>query len=325
MKKRQSATQPTVVGFGEIVWDVLPDETLLGGAPANFTYQANCLGSSGLIVSAVGRDSLGNRAIERFRALGLKTEFIQVNDFATGTVDVTLDEQGLPSFTICQKAAWDYLKWTGPLERLAEEADAICFGSLAQRSPETRATLHRLLKSTRDETLRVFDINLRAPFYDRTILVSSLELANVVKLNDEELVELSGLLDIDATNPQATASEILRAFSLELICVTRGSAGSLLVSKDGISDHPGVEVAVADTIGSGDAFLAAMIHFHLKGASLDVISEAANQLGAWVATQPGATSPKSTEAAQEIVRLVEEGRAFEAWDLERVTTESTED
>jgi fructokinase len=312
MRNQHSAQQPKVVGFGEIVWDILPDETLLGGAPANFTYQANCLGSSGLIVSAVGRDSLGNRALERFRALGLSTELVQVNDFPTGTVDVTLDQQGLPEFTICRNAAWDYLEWTGPLERLAGEADAVCFGSLAQRAPQTRTTLHRLLKSTREEALRVFDINLRAPFYDRNILVSSLELANVVKLNDEELVVLSGLLGINCTTPLAAASEIFQTFSLELICVTRGSAGSLLVSKDGFSDHAGVEVEVADTIGSGDAFLAAMIHFHLNGAPLDVISEAANQLGAWVATQSGATSPESARKAQEIVRLVEEGRILEA-------------
>jgi len=171
---------------------------------------------------------------------------------------------------------------------LAGRADAVCFGSLAQRSTKSRDTIRSLLRATRDETVIVFDANLRWPFYSAEVLSESLALSNIVKLNDEELARIVELLDVGGEGEEVSARSLLQLFDLQMVCVTRGERGSLLVTDSASAEHPGFKTAVADTIGAGDAFSAALVHYYLRGASLERINEAANRLAATVVTQVGA-------------------------------------
>jgi len=272
------------VGLGELLWDLLPEGKQLGGAPANFAYHASMLGNTGITASRVGGDELGKEAIDRLSQLQLSTEYIQVDATAkTGTVAVRLSESGEPSYTITNDVAWDFLEWTTAWQELAEKTDAVCFGSLAQRSPQSRETIRQFLQNTRSNALRVFDVNLRQSFYSPELLAESFRLAHIAKLNEGELREIAKGMDTDS------ARRLLLEFDLQLLCVTRGDHGSLLMTKAETVEHPGYKVKVADTIGSGDAFTATLIHYYLNGASLQEISDNANRVGAWVASQPGAT------------------------------------
>lgn len=279
-----------IVGLGELLWDLLPSGRQLGGAPANFAYFANLLGDRGVVASRVGEDELGREAADRLRRLGSSTDYLQCDSVhPTGTVQVRVDTAGQPHFEIARPVAWDFLQWTPAWKQLAEEADAVCFGSLAQRSSASRETIQQFLRSTAPQALRVFDVNLRAPFYTAEVLTASLAAADVVKLNHDELPVMAGLLGIPFSNVRNAAGALLQACKAKLVCVTRGSCGSLLVSKDRAVEHPGFRVAVTDTVGAGDAFTATLVHHCLRGASLEEMNEAANQIGAWVATQAGAT------------------------------------
>lgn len=290
----------TVVGLGEVLWDVLPDATHLGGAPANFAYITRLMGDRGVVASRVGADARGHDTRRRMEALGLPVRFLQTDvdeGHPTGTAQARVDGKGQASFVIAQPAAWDFMEWTAQWQDLAREADAVCFGSLAQRSPQSRETIRNFLRATARDAVRVFDVNLRGEFYSRELLAESMSLADIVKLNDEELpkiMKLGGLVHGDShSSEQSSAEKLLNLYDLDLVCITRGSRGSLLVSKSGSSEHTGFRVAVADTIGAGDAFTAALTHKYLQGASLDGMNEVANLVGAWVASQPGATpTPK---------------------------------
>lgn len=293
---------PTMVGLGEILWDMLPDGRKLGGAPANFAFHARQLGAEAYPVSRIGDDDLGREIRERLGALGLSGEFIQTDPEApTGTVSVDLDAEGLPRYTIIEGVAWDRIAWTPELEGLARRADVVCYGSLAQRSPQSRAAIVAFLEATRPETLRVFDINLRQSFYSAEIITRGLELARVAKMNDEEAPVVASLVGIGAKDERAICQALLEKFELDLVCLTRGARGSLLVGRGGAAETPGVSVKVADTVGAGDAFIAAAAwHWvNLRGEAgagdLERIGRAANQLGAWVAGQPGATPALSEE------------------------------
>ncbi|HKW26739.1 MAG TPA: carbohydrate kinase [Terriglobales bacterium] len=280
----------TIVGLGELLWDLLPSGRQLGGAPANFAYFANLLGDRGVVASRVGDDGLGREAADRLRQLGSSTEYLQCDPtHATGKVEVRVDAAGQPQFEIARPVAWDFLEWAPAWKRLAEKADAVCFGSLAQRSPVSRKTILQFVRSTRPQTLRVFDVNLRPPFYSREVLEASVAMADVIKLNHDELPVLTRLLGIPFSSERSTAEALLHAFKAKLVCVTRGSCGSLLVGKEGAAEHPGFRVAVADTVGAGDAFTATLVYHCLRGAELKEMSEAANRVGAWVASQVGAT------------------------------------
>ena len=292
----QSDNNQLVVGLGELLWDLLPDGKQMGGAPANFAYHAACLGNDTRVVSRIGDDELGGEVLERFGALELDTQFLQSDPaHPTGTVPVEIDEGGQPDFTITEDVAWDYIRWTDELAGLAGTADAVCFGSLAQRCATSRETIQRFLEATRPACVRVFDVNLRQAFYTAEVLARSMESATIAKLNNDELPKVAALLDCNGAGENETARELIRTFRLALVCVTRGENGSLLVSADTFSEHPGVEVDVVDTVGSGDAFTAALVYYFLRGAELDAISEAANRLGAWVATRPGATPDPGVE------------------------------
>ncbi|HEV2114485.1 MAG TPA: carbohydrate kinase, partial [Terriglobales bacterium] len=280
----------TIVGLGELLWDLLPDGRQLGGAPANFAYFTNLLGDRGVVASRVGDDDLGHAAAGRLRELGSSPEHLQFDSsHPTGTVQVRLDAAGQPEFEIARPVAWDFLQWTPAWKLLAEEADAVCFGSLAQRSPVSRETILQFVRSTRRQALRVFDVNLRAPFYSAEVLAASLALADIVKLNNDELPVVARLLGIPFTGERAAAEALLRAYKASLVCVTRGNCGSLLMSRQAAAEHPGYRVEVADTVGAGDAFTATLVHHCLRGASLEEMNEAANRVGAWVASQVGAT------------------------------------
>jgi fructokinase len=279
-----------VVGLGELLWDMLPSGKQLGGAPANFAYITNLLGDTGIPASCVGHDSLGDEALQRLVQLGLSSAFVQ-RDAAhpTGTVKVEIDASGQPRFDISIPVAWDFLAWTSAWQQLASETDAVCFGSLAQRSPQSQKTIRRFLRATQTEAVRVFDVNLRQNFYTSQILEESMKLATIVKLNHEELPRIMRLFELEHYSEEDSARQLLSLHDLKLVCVTRGSGGSLLISPDERCEHPGFRVKVADTVGAGDAFTAALIHGYLRGTPLAQMNETADRIGAWVASESGAT------------------------------------
>jgi len=284
----------TTVGVGELLWDLLPSGKQLGGGPANFAYITNLLGDNGIPASRIGSDSLGDEALQKLTQLGLSADFVQRDAIhPTGTVNVKIDNAGQPCFEILQPVAWDFLEWTQEWQQLAAQADAICSGSLAQRSPHSRSSIRQFLTATRPDAVRVFDVNLRQNFYSRQVLEESMQLATIVKLNHEELPRIMHLLELEHRNEKDSARRLLSLHDLKLVCITRGENGSLLISADECSEHAGVKVKVADTVGAGDAFTAAVVHGYLRDTALDQINETANRVGAWVASQSGATpAPK---------------------------------
>ena len=298
--------QHLILGIGELLWDLLPEGPRLGGAPANFSVMAGRLGSHAAILSRIGRDDLGRKAVDLLDPLPADTSFIEVDSLhETGRVTVRF-EDGEPHFTIHEPAAWDFMELSDEWVQLAERADAICFGSLAQRCLESRQTIQTLAAQTSAACIRVFDVNLRAPFYSGEVIQESLELATVMKMNETELPQVMALLGLPAgEEPERDrlrlgAERMLEEFpTLEMVAVTKGGHGSLLVTREEWDEHPGIPVAVADTIGAGDAFTAALTHYLLRGADLATLNEAGNRWGAWVASQSGAMPalPESVRAA----------------------------
>jgi fructokinase len=280
-----------VVGLGELLWDLLPGGKQLGGAPANFAYITSLLGDRGIPASRLGEDALGAEAIRRLDELALPTEFIQKDEaHPTGTVKVEVDGTGQPRFEISESVAWDFLDWTPQWQKLAQQADAVCFGSLAQRAERSRSTIRSFLLALYPSAARVFDVNFRQHFYTTQVFAESLKLANVVKLNHEELPRMMHLFELEHRGEEDSARRLLSLYDLKLVCVTRGDSGSILVSADESNEHSGFKVKVADTVGAGDAFTAALVHGYLRGTSLAQINQTANRVGAWVASQPGATA-----------------------------------
>lgn len=289
-------TQPhLILGIGELLWDMLPSGPALGGAPANFAVMASRLGNHAAILSRIGRDDLGRKAVAQLDAMPIDASALQIDSAQeTGRVTVEL-EDGEPRYTIHEPAAWDLLEFTDEWLKLAERADALCFGSLAQRSLQSRKTIQAMAAETQASCVRVFDVNLREPFFSAEVIQESLELATVLKLNEAELpqvLNLLGLVEIDDPRPERLrlgAARLLDEFpALDLVAVTRGAHGSLLVRRDEWNEHPGIRVNAADPVGAGDAFTAAVIHYTLRGAGLAALNEAGNRWGAWVASQAGA-------------------------------------
>lgn len=293
-----------VVGLGELLWDLLPGGKQIGGAPANFAYITSLLGDEGLPASRLGEDALGAEAIRRLGELSLPTEFVQRDvDHPTGVVKVELDGSGQPRFEILGGAAWDFLDWTPQWQELARRSDAVCFGTLAQRAERSCATLRSFLRGTRAGALRVCDINLRQTFFTAEVVAESMRLATVVKLNHEELPRVMRLLELEHGDEIESARRLLAAYDLRLICVTRGNGGSLLLSREERDEHPGFRVKVADTVGAGDAFTAALVHGYLRGRSLSQINDAANRVGAWVASHSGATPAPGADLARTLAEI----------------------
>jgi fructokinase len=290
MKTSTTIGKNTIVGLGELLWDIFPDRKELGGAPANFAYMTSLLGDEGVVASRVGRDRLGNAAARRLARLGLSQEWLQLDTkHPTGTVKVDVSDDNQPKFEIAEGVAWDYFEWTPQWQSLVGRAAAVCFGSLAQRSPQSRETIRLFLQALPAKALKVFDVNLRQSFFNADILRDSAETADIMKVNEEELPRVAQLLGYKAGAQEKSAEWLLHECGLKLLCVTEGPGGSFLVSARGIDKHPGFPIEVADTVGAGDAFTAALVHHYLRGASLKAMNEAANRMGSWVASHVGAT------------------------------------
>jgi fructokinase len=278
-----------IVGLGEVLWDMLPGGACLGGAPANFAYIATRLGDQGIVASRVGEDARGAEALRRLEKLAVDVAYVQTDpDHPTGTVQVEIDSQGQATYDICHPVAWDFLEWTAQWQNLAAHADAVCFGSLAQRSAQSRASIRKFLSALPESTVKVFDVNLRQSYYSAHVLAESMRLANVVKVNDAELPIVLALCGLPHGSERSSAETLLQAFRLKMVCITRGGCGSLLFQRHECNEHPGFRIQVADTVGSGDAFTAGLLHEFLRGSSLRQMNEFANLIGAWVATERGA-------------------------------------
>jgi fructokinase len=299
-------TEPALmIGLGEVLWDVLPSGKVLGGAPANFAYMASVLGEQGIVASRVGNDDLGREACRVMQELGLSTAYVQHDErHETGTATVSIDVAGQPNFTIKNSVAWDFLDWSTQWEQLAMRADVVCFGSLAQRSEKSAATIERFLKNTPKKSLRIRDVNMRESFYSPGLLRTSFQYADIVKLNDQELLQVAYLFKLGIGSHEMLAQRLLRLCDLRLVCITCGSRGSLLVTSGETVAHRGFRVTVADAVGAGDAFTACLAHHYLHGHSLQDINESANRFASWVATQRGAMPPISTEKLQSIMNGV---------------------
>lgn len=280
-----------IVGIGEILWDVFPHSRKLGGAPANFAYFVKKLGQNGLVASRVGHDFPGKEIMDSLFKLGLAGDFIQIDSkHPTGTVDVKIDDSGQPDYIINKNVAWDFLEFSDRWKKLAREADVICFGTLAQRFLKSRRTIVNFLKMARRTAIKVLDINLRQNFYSLKTIIRSLELATILKLNKEELWQLRNLMNYsNEKNDINFCRKLMNEYSIKLICLTRGEDGSLLIDESDYYDHPSYKVSVADTVGAGDAFTAAMVIQYLKGRTLEEMSSSANRLGSWVSSQIGPT------------------------------------
>jgi fructokinase len=291
---RDPDMQKVIVGLGELLWDMLPGGKRLGGAPANFTVMVARLGNHGVIASRLGNDSLGTSARQFLSAFPVDLSALQTDPTnPTGTVGVEF-RGGEPHYIIHEPAAWDFMGWTPAWRALAESADAVCFGSLAQRSPVSRTTIREFVAATRPQCVRVFDVNLRPPFFSVDTIDSSLRSATIFKLNEAEVPEVLAMLGIQRptdrgeTGLRKAASALLRKYPLKLVAITMGGEGSLLVTPDAHHRHRGIHVKVADTVGAGDAFTAALVDSWLRGVSLTEMNEAGNRWGGWVASQPGA-------------------------------------
>lgn len=278
-----------VVGMGEALWDVLPEGKKIGGAPANFAYHVSQFGLPGYVVSAVGDDALGREIVENFTSKGLNQLIAEV-PYPTGTVQVEIDQAGIPQYDIKENVAWDNIPYTDQLESLAKRTKAVCFGSLAQRNVVSRETINRFLDAMpqSDDSLVVFDVNLRQGFYNKEILCNSMSRCNILKINDEELVTVSRMFGYPGIDLQDKCWILLGKYNLKMLILTCGINGSYVFTPGNVSFQPTPKVEVADTVGAGDSFTAAFISSILKGRSVQEAHSRAVQTSAYVCTRKGA-------------------------------------
>ena len=275
-----------IIGIGELLWDMLPDGKELGGAPANFTYHTNLLGADSIIISALGNDEQGKEILSLMKERNLNYS-INIVEYSTGWVSVKLSN-GTPNYVIHKNVAWDFIKLKKEVISVLEKADAICFGTLSQRSEESFKTIHRAINLVPKTALKVLDVNLRQSYYTKKIIEESLKCANVLKLNDEELVVLSNMFNLANTQDEA-CKQLLNQFNLKLLALTKGSEGSILFPQNEISRHSVPKVKVVDTIGAGDSFTAAMVIGMLNGKPLKKIHKEAAEYAAKVCMHKGGT------------------------------------
>ncbi|MBR4366593.1 MAG: carbohydrate kinase [Bacteroidaceae bacterium] len=278
-----------VVGLGEVLWDVLPEGKKLGGAPANFAYHAGqFLGNNNTIaISALGEDRLADETIEALREHGLNDLLPRV-PYPTGTVQVTLDEQGIPTYDIKENVAWDNIPFDKDIEEIARSCRAVCFGSLAQRNVVSRETIHKFLDATPDDCLKIFDINLRQQFYTKEIIKESIQRCNILKINDEELVLIGRMFGYPGLDIENKCWLILGKYNLDMLVLTCGTNGSYVFSPGHMSFQPTPKVEVADTVGAGDSFTGSFCAAILNGKSVDEAHKIAVEVSAFVCTQNGA-------------------------------------
>ncbi|GJG87521.1 fructokinase [Gemmatimonadetes bacterium T265] len=274
-----------VLCVGEVLWDSLPAGLFIGGAPFNVAGHLHALGVPVGVVSRVGRDQLGAEALARLARHGIATDLVQTDPaLRTGFVSVSVDAAGVPAYDIVEPAAWDLIELRASLLERAAGAGAIVFGSLAQRHRVSRATIERLCEV---DVMKVFDVNLRPPYDDAEVVRRALARADVVKLNEPELEQMAGWFGLPA-GLRAGALALADRYGCRTVCVTRGAAGAVLLNAGRWSEHGGYRVAVRDTVGSGDAFLAALLSGLLAGSDDDVLLQHANLRGAYVASRDGA-------------------------------------
>lgn len=278
-----------IAGIGEVLWDVYPDAARFGGAPANFACHAAALGAEAWMASAVGVDELGDRALDTLEGAGVECgTAARDREHDTGQVLVTLDSSGQASYKFADDSAWDHLEWSAPLESLAKRCDAVCYGTLGQRSPISRATIQRFVSATPQQALRMFDVNLRQHFFDRRTIDTSLRIASAVKLNEEELPNVAELCEINASTPRDMLRQLVERYDLRIAALTCGAEGALLIAGDEESTCPAVPAKVVDTVGAGDAFTATLVPDFLRGLPLAEINRHANAVASFVCSQPGA-------------------------------------
>lgn len=276
-----------IVGIGEALWDVLPEGRKLGGAPANFAYHVSQFGLDSYIVSAVGDDALGKEIISNFKEKKLN-HIVDTVPYPTGTVQVELDPQGVPQYEIKENVAWDNIPFTPQLEALAHRTRAVCWGSLAQRSEVSRTTIMRFVDSTSDDCLRVFDINLRQNFYSREVIEESMRRCSVLKINDEELVIVSRLLQLPGIDVREKCRGLMELLGMKMVVLTCGVNGSYVLTAEEESFCPTPRVEVADTVGAGDSFTGSFVAGLLEGKTMRQAHERAVNVSAFVCTQAGA-------------------------------------
>jgi len=280
--------KPKVIGIGEFLWDVLPSGPRMGGAPANFACHAAALGADAAVISRVGTDESGGRLVRELAERGVSTKGITPDpDHPTGTVNVRCDEAGKPVFEITPDVAWDHIEAIPELRQLVGAADAVCFGTLGQRNPASSSAVHELLERVPAGALKVFDANLRQNHFSRATIESSLALADVLKLSDEELPVFAAMFGLQGDSRRQLET-LLARFHLKLVVYTRGADGSALGSGAEWVEHPAVPTTVRDTVGAGDSFTAAVTMGMLLGWPLDRIVRSASGIAAFVCSKDGA-------------------------------------
>jgi len=297
--------RPLVVGLGELLWDLFPKGKQLGGAPANFAYITALLGDSGMVASRVGDDRLGQEALWHLKFSRLDVSRIQRDlTHPTGTVKVEVDLRGQPEYHISENVAWDFLEFSEDWISLARATHAVCFGSLAQRNSVSRATIRAFLSALPSFAIGIFDVSLRQSYFSGDLLRDSARHATILKLNHEEFPRFLDLLRCPLKGSERSdifaARWLCRELGIRLVCITRGPAGSALITAESHHEHPGFSVKIADTVGAGDAFTAALVHHALRGSSLAAMNVAANRMGAWVASQEGAMPAADPEILREV-------------------------
>lgn len=301
MKMEKELSDRIIVGIGEILWDIFPESKQLGGAPANFAYHVSQFGYNGLVVSAIGNDELGHEVLGEFRLKKLNNHMSYVPN-PTGSVHITVDSHGIPHYIFKEDVAWDHIPYTPQLEALAKQVQVVCFGSLAQRSAESRCTINRFLDIIPDskDVYKIFDINLRQEFYTKEILHESLQRCNVLKINDEELVVVTNLFNLSGNDFQDKCRSLMQKYNLEILILTCGINGSYVLSTNAVSFLETPEVEQADTVGAGDSFTAAFVAAMLAGKSLSKAHRLAVDVSAYVCMQKGAM-PKLPESLKELI------------------------
>lgn len=276
-----------IIGIGEILWDVFPQGKVLGGAPANFAFHVSQLGLNGCAVSAIGDDELGKEILHVLDEKRLSTHIEKVN-YPTGTVQVTLSGKGIPQYEICEGVAWDNIPFSDELETMAKRTKTVCFGSLAQRSAVSHATINKFLDSVPADAMKIFDINLRQHFYSKVLIEESLKRCNVLKINDDEVVLVSNLFGWNGMSETETATRLMQDYKLDIVVLTKGTEGSYVFTPAETSFLPTPLVEVADTVGAGDSFTAGFVASLLKGKSISEAHRKAVEISAYVCTQHGA-------------------------------------
>jgi len=283
-----------IAAFGELLWDLLPNGKVLGGAPANFIYRINSFGDRGTLLSKVGNDKSGREAREALRRLGVSDENIQTDyEFPTGSVKIKIDESGNPDFNIITEVAYDHIEINTEMIDAFSEADCVCFGTLVQRYGISKNTLRELVHES-PNVVKFLDINLRKKCYTATTVEDSLRMTNILKTNDEELLITKQLLGLENENLVDLSRETIEKYDLDIILCTLGSNGAFCLTKDEVFCYdPGYQIILGDTVGSGDAFSAGFVHYHMNGHPIEEALRFGNAAGAMVATTTGATSPMS--------------------------------